>query len=185
MSCKELFQAIIPILQTLGIIGALIVSIFALIISKKDITSRLRPYVFIDKFHLDTICKNKPSNIIAFDYEMILKNIGQTPAIIKNIEIKETLSRNPELLKGRKVNLRDEQVIYPDNNIHVAVPRIGTEIAKLMCQYKKEDIYNAKIVIIYSQLGTKKEYIFERSYSLNPNLVTAPKFGLKSIGRIN
>ena len=144
MDCK----GILSIIQTLGIIGALIVAICALDLSKKDITARLRPYVFIDKFNLDEIYKSSKKsdeNLLGYAYQMTLKNIGISPAIIKDIKLNEILSRNPELFEKRTCDFETEQIIYPENNIHVGIPNVGTNVARLMRKHKKEDVYNAKV----------------------------------------
>lgn len=181
MSCESLLQ----IIQTAGIIGALIVSISAFIISKRDIISRLRPYIFIHATHThQTFAKDvePPNNILKIDYQLVIRCSGQSPAVIKDIKLKETFSKHPELLPEREVSFEKDQIIYPGSDIRVSVPPIGTDVARII--FRGEDIYVAKITIIYSQLGTKKEFVYQRDISYNPKIETGPKIQLKSISKI-
>ena len=178
------WEPIIQILQTLGIIGALIISILALSISRKEITSRLRPYVFTHAFYLNNNYSGNPPTSIekltGFYLEIVLKNTGSIPGIIKAIKIEEFFSDHPGLPKKRTPSLRISDIVYPESEIVVALPEIKAPSAREIARGNVK--YDIKIFLVYTQPGLSKEYYFERGVSYNPKLKA--KIQNESIGKI-
>ncbi len=186
MGCLSQYQGIIQIvfqvLQSVGIIIALYVSFRAFGLSKKDLEARLRPYVFAHGFDVTNVYPQGKSasieNLSEFYIEVVLKNSGQSPAIIEDPKFEETVSGQAPRTSSP---LKEQQIIYPDSNVVNRLPPIKGELAKKIA--KGEANYEVEISITYYQVGIPdKKYQFERTVAYN-HLLEA-KIQNKSIGKV-
>jgi len=178
------WEQIIQIFQAICILIALIISIRALSISKKEISSRLRPYVFTHAFNLNNNYSDGPPESIdkltGFYLIIILKNTGSIPGIIKTIKIEESFSDYPGLPQKRTPPLSSIEIIYPESEVGLQLPEIKSPSAQEIA--KGNVNYDIKVSIVYSQPGLKKEYYFEGIVTYNPRL--EDKIQNKSISKV-
>lgn len=119
-------------------------------------------------------------NLSEFYIEVVLKNFGQSPAIIENAKYEETISDSEEAPR-RSSPLKEPEIVYPDSNVVNRLPPIRGETAKKIA--KGEVNYDLEISITYYQVGIPdKKYQFERSVAYN-HLLEA-KIQNKLIGKV-
>lgn len=190
--CWELIFKIINVLGTFAIVIALFVAIRAMNITKKEIETRQRPYIYAAEFSIRVFWKSpsgeelkefvfntnkyEVNKIEEIQLEIKLKNVGQIPGVLKNVKIERILGNAHREEQVQYMPL----VVYPGEKEGLFAPKIhGNTARKIIAGEIK---YKIKIWLSYQPLGDEKKepYISTRtiSYDLSmPRKIRYVSFG--------
>jgi len=186
MSPEQIFQIIFNTVSTVAIVIALIVAIRTMRITKRDIETRQRPYIYAAAFHIRVFWKGpsgeelkefvfhpnkyEVNKIEAIQLEIELKNVGQIPGVLKDVKIERILGNNYVSFHREEQVQHMPLVIYSGEKEGLFSPKIRGEAARKILTGKTK--YEMKIWLSYQPLGVEKKepYISTRTISYDKSM---------------